>query len=247
MKPFIKIFHYALISFLFLFLPVYIYLGEAQTSSILTINTPGEGSTVTSPLALTTEIQPADIQLVRVNLFDPNGTLLARHLLPPEYVDEQVTGLTFSIYFDIPQEESPALLTVDVLDSTFQTQQTRSVLLTLLSTGEANILSKSAEENWLTINSIETIEDANGNQIHITGRLTPITDRPVHFELTTGTGRVIGSKQLAVQNAGIATNFAISIPYPAVTPISRLVVRQTITPYQTNIILDRYSLSGYLP
>ena len=183
-----------------------------------------------------------DIQLVRVTLFDPNGTLLARQLLTSDQIDEQFTGLTFSIVFDIPQVESPALLTVDTLDSNFQTQQTRSVLLSLMSNGEANLLPKDDVEDWVTILSIEAIEDSNGNQIQITGSLIPITDKPVHFELTTETGLVIGSKQLAVQNPGITTNYSISIPYQAVTSDSRLVVRQKIDPYKVNIILDSFML-----
>ncbi len=247
MKTNIHIFRVTIIFFLFLFLHLFTRPAKANTYTGFYITTPANGSSVTSPILINVDAQPTDNQLVRVNLFDPNGTLLARQLLTSDQIDEQFTGLTFSIVFDIPQVESPALLTVDTLDSNFQTQQTRSVLLSLMSNGEANLLPKDDEENWLIINSIETIEQANGNQIYITGSLIPITDKPVHFELTTVTGRTIGSRQLSVQNPGITTGFTILIPFESSDEPAHLVVRQTITPYRTNLILDRFLLNEHLP
>ncbi len=238
---------FTLILCLIFFLGPSVCFGESLTPSQLTIKFPGENSIITSPLTLTAEIPSNDVQLVRVNLFDPNGTLLARQLLIPNYTDEKLAESNYSIAFDISQEESPALLTVDVLDSSFQTQQTRSVLITLLSTGEENLVPKTDKEDWVTILSIEAIENSNGKQIQITGSLTPITDRPVHFELATETGRIIGSRQLAVQNAGISTSFTVFIPIEDGNDPAGLVVRQSITPYQTNVILDSYSLHEYLP
>jgi hypothetical protein len=231
----------------FLFLLFFISPVNSQSINQLSIISPGSGSSVTSPIALVVDINSRDIQLIRVSLIDENGMLLARQLLPPENRRLSLNEVTYSIAFDIPQAESPALLTVDVLDNNFQTQQTRSIMLILLSSGEAKILPNSYVENWVTIDAAEIIEETNGKQIRITGSLIPITDKPLHFELITVTGRVIGSRQLAVQYPGISTSFTIFIPIQGGDDPARLVLRQTISPYQTNVILDSYSLNEYHP
>jgi hypothetical protein len=216
-------------------------LVESSSPFAISIISPGENSTVVSPIDLVITIQPADIHLIRISLITPDNTLLARQLLRLDSLEEDYQVFNSSIAFEIPAEQSQALLSVEMLDTAFRPISVRSSKLILQSSGIATILPPAIERSWLTLTAIIPLESTNGGQITVQGSLTPLTAKPVHFELFSDTGRLIGAKQLAVQSVGDPFDFIITIPITQMPADGvSLVVRQTIDLYLTNIILDRF-------
>lgn len=177
---------------------------------------------------------------MRITLVDRNNTLLTRQLLRMDTPADDNATIQFTTWlpFEIPTNSTRALLTFATTDSHHQTIALRSVQLTLLTDGKAHITTTS-QSSWLTITAPTPMETISGGNLVVEGTITPITQKPIIFELTTEKGAVIGSKQLAVEEPGNAQSFKIPLTYTTtITRTVRLVIRQTIDPYAANVILD---------
>ena len=214
--------------------------GKASTPALINILSPGDGSAVTSPIKLTAEIQPGEDGLVRVSLVDRQNIVLARQLIQTDKNNHSPFKFSTHLPFEITTESSPALLTLTLQDEFHRPLSLRSVLLTLQSDGSAKISGPNKNPSWLEIDQPVAHESLSGGNFRVEGRVTPLTQKPVIFELITDTGGVIGSSQLAVQEPDVTIEFSIQLSYAFITKTRdvRMVVRQTADPYATDVILD---------
>jgi len=221
--------------------------GSALESPPLTILSPGEDSEVTSPISLSAEVQPNPGGLIRIALVNRQGQEISRKLLRVDG-ENGLKGTTFTteLPFEIPTEQSKALLTLAILDETYQTTTIRSVEVLLKSDGNPNIQPQTSSEPWLKLHYPQPSETIEGGTLLIVGSVTPQSENPIIIELVTGENRVVGSAQLAVESPIQSKPFEITLKYNIETPTAkaRLVVRQMLNPYGTTTNLD--SLLIYL-
>lgn len=215
--------------------------GLAQSSSSIVILTPGDGSEVSAPISVTAELYPGADDLVRVTLIDQKDTLLVRQLLRVDSEDDNTPiQFTTSLAYEIPTEDTTALLTIATQDDYHRPQALRSVTLTLRTDGQAVIQSQTSDSSWLTVTEPVALDILGGGQITVRGTVTPVNTNPVRFELINDNGITIGSAQLLVLEAGETVDFDVSLSYAYVTTITdvRLVIRQTSDEFASNVILD---------
>jgi len=222
-------------------------VGWASQSPPLAILSPGDGSVVTSPIMLTAEFQPEVKGMLRLALVDRSGHEIARKLLDVDTTNPLKTAhFVTELPFEIPTDEGIGLLTLTTLDSSHRPVALRSVTLNLQSGGETRLQPQTPTGFWLTVTRPQPLETIQGRNFLVEGIVTPQTANPILFELITDRNRVIGSSQLAVENPGQTLNFSLRLYYDFVdtSTIARLVVRQTLEPYDVPAILD--SLLIYL-
>ncbi len=211
----------------------------------MTIRSPGNGSTVTSPISVSAEMTPGADGLVRLTLTDQSNNTLSRQLLRIESDKDTPIPFTTELPFELPGPDVDALLTLSTQDIYHRPLALRSVLLTLTASGATQINPPQYADPWLEITYPEPLDILTGGRFTIQGTITPLTDNPVIFELITDTGGVIGTAQLAVTQVGETISFEQPMSYGFITTIRdvRLVVRQTLDGYGTNVILDSLLLA----
>jgi hypothetical protein len=218
--------------------------GLALSSPALEIQSPLDGSVVSAPIPVIAEIYPGGNGLIRVTLMDQNQSLLARQLLRLDSYNSAQVQFSTWLAFEIPRETTQAVLTLAIQDGYHRPLAQRAVFLTLMSDDasddEGMIQPFSTHLPWLTVSSPKPQEMISGGQILVKGNLTPVTQKPIMFELMRVNGSVIGSLQLAVENPGQPIDFEVLLSYPKITEITdiRLVIRQTADPYAVNVVLD---------
>lgn len=214
--------------------------GEAQPLQSITILSPGENSAVTSPIHINAMVQPGEDGLVRLTLVDNNQNILARQLLRVNGKSDSAIEFKADLAFEIPTESSPAVLMIATQDHLHRPHSTRSVGLTLLSSGEDDIQPQSEQPPWLRITRPLPGALISDTTIVIEGTVTPKNSKPIIFELVRESGGVMISKQLGVDQPGVPKNFSVSLTYLPNTNVEdiRLVIRQTAQDLGVNVILD---------
>jgi len=230
-----------------LFLLVFVLIGlrsplrvDAVRNESLKLISPGEGSSVTSPIKISARFQSQPQDLIRVKLVDRSGSVISRQLFSVNASGDAVQDFASSLAFEIPREIVDGLLTIAILDSDNRLVALRSATLKLQSVGENRINLQSSNSDWLTIVKPQPGERLQGGKVVVEGTVTPIVERPVSFELITDGGGQIGWKQLVVENVGEPIEFSITLTYAYIYQERdvRLVIRQTDSFYGENIILD---------
>ena len=216
--------------------------GSALASPSISILTPGDGSIVASPISISAEFKPGVSDMIRVTLIDQKYNQLARKLLRVNSGEADTPILfTTDLAFEIPTETTPALLTIATQDSYHRPQSLRSVTLTLGTNGQTTINPQVSSDPWLIIDEPVPLDILGGGQITVSGKIIPVNENPVRFELIKENGTTIGTAQLLVENPGEPSEFEITLSYAFVTTITdvRLVVRQpSVEFYGSNAILD---------
>jgi len=214
--------------------------GKALPPAEIVIHVPGTESKVTSPIDIMASVTPGADDLIRISLIDQNRNLLARKLirLDPEQI--AASQLSTQLVFEIPTERTEALLTLATKDAYNRPLSLRAIPLELNSMDEGVVEAQSFHEPWLVIETPQPLSTHCGGILTINGKITPITTKPVIFELITDTNGLIGSKQLVVSTVGEEVSFEIAMTYGFIntTRDVRLVIRQTIDPFSMDGILD---------
>jgi len=219
--------------------------GSASPAPLISILSPGGSSFLTSPISLSAEITPEPQGMVRVTLTSRNGDLLARQLMRLDGSSISPIVCNTEIPFEIPSYQTEALLTLAIQDEDFRTVAIRSVLVTLVSTGEPTLHPPVSKDPWLDITHPQSGEEVSGGELEISGSVTPISNRPISFELVSDSGRVIGSSQLSVITPDEELDFEVTLYYSYIkeTTNVRFVIRQNFYPYDEAAILDSVILS----
>jgi len=238
--------HIGLIIFLFLAVGLFPPTqGSASPAPLISILSPGDSSFLTSPISLSAEIIPDSQSMIRVTLTSRNGDLLARQLMRLDGSSISPIVCNTDIPFEIPSDQTEALLTLAIQDEDFRTVAVRSVLMTLVSTGEPTLNPPASNEPWSSITQPQAGEEVSGGELLVTGSVTPISNRPITFELISDSSRVIGSSQLSVLTPDEELDFEVTLYYSYIkeTTNVRLVIRQNFYPYDEAAILDSVILS----
>jgi len=218
---------------------------SAAPAPSMTILSPGEGSTVNSPLTVSAILKPGADGLIRITLMDKSGRTLSRQLLRIDAPEGEEINLDSQLLFEIPNPGLEGLLALATQDEFHRPLAERSVLVKLDDSGTVQLEPNSASGQWLDITSPKTNAALSGGQFTIQGTLTPVTDQPVYFELITDSGGQIGSAQLAVDQPGKTIAFEITLSYGFISTVRdvRLVIRQSMEDYAANVILDSLPLT----
>ena len=219
-------------------------VGEAASAPLITIHSPGDGSLVTAPILLAADLQPGEDGLARVTLLTRENILLARQLIYLKDKSAEDNEFITHLNFEIPTASTEALLILETQDAFHRPLSLRSVLLTLQSEGEAAVHPNKPPKDWLTILSPQPNADFSGGELLVSGTVSPLTESPLLFELITENGGVIGSSQLAVAGKGSPFDFEFEMTYAFISSERdvRFVVRQSVDPYGTTVILDSLPL-----
>ncbi len=214
--------------------------GTAQPAPAIALLEPGEGSEVTSPIGITAQIYPGGDRLVRITLIDQQNNVLSRKLLRINSFEDTPLQFQTDLSFGIPKENSPALLTLAIQDEYHRSQSLRSVTLTLQSAGQAAIQSSISENDWLTITQPIPMQVISGGSFLVSGRISPLNNNPVMFELMTESGNIVGTSQLDIPTPGGTFDFEIILSYDFITRERdvRMVIRQRSDTFAADAILD---------
>lgn len=220
--------------------------GRALSFPSMSILSPGDGSVVSPPIYLKATLNGTQPSLIRVTLIDRSGNLLARQLLRSDSATMDLSLFETSLAYEIASENMPVLLTLTSLDSANRPIAARSVSLVLITDGESDIHDPAMVEPWITLSEPGAGSTIRGGKMVVKGTVTPMTDKPIIFELVTNSGGVVGSSQLAVSRAGETVDFTINLTYAFITSLrnARLVIRQTMDPFGVNANVE--SLPLYL-
>ena len=217
----------------------------AAPSPSIAILSPREGSIVASPIPVSAVLKPGADGLIRITLTDEYNRTLSRQLLRVDAAEGEEITLDSQILFEIPYPGLEGLLTLATQDEYHRPLAQRSVLVFLDESGEVQVQPNPISGQWLDITYPQENASLSGGQFTVQGTLTPMTDRPVYFELITDSGGQIGSAQLAVDQPGETIAFEITLSYGFITTARdvRLVIRQSMVDYAANVILDSLPLT----
>lgn len=207
---------------------------------VLILTSPGDDSLVTSPIEVSAELRLPENYLIRVSLTDRSGNVISRQLLRLDTSENTLSNFSTDLPFEITRDTSEGLLSITLLDVYNRPVALRSATITLLSSGEPRIEPPSQDSGWLTITEPQPGEEFSGGEVRVNGTVTPLVERPIFFELNTGSGGQIGTRQLPVITAGETFSFDVSIPFGFITERRdvRLIIRQSETKFGQDIILD---------
>ena len=220
--------------------------GTADTTPSIAQLIPGEGSRLTSPIAVSAEVQPDAGGLVRIELLDKKGIAISRQLLHiPGSIKKNPQPFTSELPFEIHTEETNGLLIFSILDPFLRPVALRSARVTLLSRGEPQIQPLAGGDPWINLTEPEPMDSYAGGQVPVKGTVTPLTENPLFLELIADDGRVIGTAQVRVQAAGQNFDFETVLYYYYIQSLTdaRLVVRQMDNTFNTTAILDSLLIS----
>jgi len=214
--------------------------GTAQPTPDITLIEPGETSEVISPIVIRAQINPGGDSLVRITLINQANNLLSRKLLRIPSTDDAPLQFQTDLSFEIPRESILALLTLATQDEYHRPQSLRSVVLALKSTGGATVQASKSENAWLTITQPAPKQVISGGAFLVSGRITPLNDNPVVFELMTESGSIVGTSQLDVPTPSETFDFEITLSYDFITSERdvRLIIRQRSDMFTSDAILD---------
>lgn len=220
-------------------------IGRAQPIPMITLLTPTEESTVVSPIEISAEINLGDASLVRIALTNGQNDVISRQIHRVSALGDETLTYTGSLAYEIPNDSATARLSLMLIDSLNRPLCLRSAELTLMSNGSAAFQTLTPESPWLVITSPEPDELISGGEIRVAGQVTPLTANPVFFDLYSNSGRILMTRQLAVERPGNEIDFSIIIPYAVSVEQADalLVISQPASSNNEKIILDSLSLS----
>jgi hypothetical protein len=215
--------------------PAYIYApdeGEpVYPLATLRILSPGDGSSLVSPIRPELSILLGADSTIEVELLNSNGELLVKKLLRyPEVDTSERILIQPEMDFEVPGNEQTGRLVVKSQDTFGRLIALASCDLVLLSTGES-----SPEVAHLPYDSFLLIEPLageviQGGVVQVSGYARPVGSSMIVIELVDENGIVVSTRVLSLSSGagGAPVEFSTTLPYQVerVTPV-RLILRQT--------------------
>jgi hypothetical protein len=211
---------------------------------MITLITPAEGSTVVSPIEISAEMNLGDASLLWVALTNGQNDVISRQLHRVFASADELFAYTGSLPYEIPNEHAPARLSLMLIDDEGRPLCLRSVSLTLQTNGVADFQNSTPESPWLVITSPEPGAVISGGEVLVIGQVTPLTGNSVFIDLYSDSGRILMTRQLAVDQTGKKVDFSINIPYTVAVEQADalLVISQSTSLNSEKIILDSLPL-----
>ena len=215
--------------------PAYIYLPDevvpAYPLALLRILSPGDGSSVISPIRPEISIILGAGNLVEVELLNSSGELLVKKLLQyPEVKNGERILIQPELDFEIINNGEIGRLVVKTQDDNGRAIALASCDLKLLSEGKPILVSASPPyESFLLTEPLAGDVILNG-VVQVSGYIRPVGSSMIVIELVGQNGEVISNRVLKLDNdpGGAPVEFSTTLPYlvERETPV-RLILRQT--------------------
>lgn len=197
----------------------------------------GDLSRVTSPLLISAYLSSHTGKTVRTELYGEDGRLLVRELRTFATIPWSFANHSVELEFEIsaPAEVGRVLLVVE--DEYGRVMAANSVNVLLLSVGSTELNPPTALMEAIVIQQPARRSLIQGGMVLVSGLARTDTDRPLHVELITEDGRLVGQRLFSVDRPSDGSHglFAVEVPYNVTetTPV-RLVVYEdgeSMSPY----------------
>jgi hypothetical protein len=215
--------------------PAYIYApdeGEpVYPLATLRILSPGDGSSLVSPLRPELSILLGVGSTIEVELLNSSGELLVKKLLSyPEVDTSERILIQPEMDFEVAGNEQTGRLVVKSRDDFGRLIALASCDLILLSTGESSPeVAQLPYESFLLIEP-KSGEVIQGGVVQVSGYARPVGTSMIVIELVDESGGVVSTRVLSLSSdaGGAPVEFSTTLPYlvERETPV-RLILRQT--------------------
>ena len=213
---------------------------EPITPKTIFIHNPSTGSSLLSPISLQAEVICSSANYIVIELIDSNDHLLYRKLIKPDCEITPILNLTESIYFNTNKSDSPARLTVMLLDESSKFVAISSVDISLSKEKSVILPGVVNQIDFLILNPKEG-SLSQGETLKVSGWVHPANDSPVIIELTLKSGKIIGSRQFLIDSDHLNGYqfFEIEVPYliPGIQTV-KLTMRQMGEKILGNVSLE---------
>lgn len=181
----------------------------------LQIQSPGQGSIVTSPFTLTASIITGLEALVHVELLGEDGRLLLRDVQTYQSAEEGGIELSSEISYGTNSDSESGRLQISLHDENGMLVDLTSVDLILLSNGEQDLHEPPDQFENIVIDSPRENTLIQGGMMRVSGLVRPRSNQPLMIELLTSDGRIVGTRQVAVvpSPGSMYASFEIDVPY----------------------------------
>lgn len=179
------------------------------------ITYPGPGSLVSSPFLLRAVTRILPKSTVRIELLGEDGRLLMREVRA--YYPERQSSLILGaeINFEISPVAEVGQLQVSLLDEYNRYVALSSIEIILLSIGEALINPQGDTLEDIVIQSPRENSLIQGGVLRVSGLARLRSQQPLLIELQSSDGKIVGSRQVAVDDVPGSSfgSFLIDVPY----------------------------------
>jgi hypothetical protein len=181
---------------------------------------PGPLSRVTSPFLLRAYLLPGESGRAQIELLGEDGRVLMREIKiygsPP---GARVT-MGMEVSFEITAAAELGRIQISTADENGRTSALASTDIILLSVGEADYNPAGDNYEAITIQQPDPNALIQGGTMRVSGLARPRSERPLMIELHTEEGKIVGTRQVAVESSGAGQygNFAIDVPYNISAP-----------------------------
>lgn len=188
---------------------------------------PGPLSRVTSPFLLRAYFLPGESGRVQIELLGEDGRILMREIKIYNSPPAARVAMSTEISYEITAAAELGRIQIGTVDENGRTSALASVDIILLSIGDAE--DNPAGDNFEAIVIQQPDPNAliQGGTMRVSGLARPRSEGPLMIELHTNEGKIVGTRQVAVESseAGQYGNFAIDVPYniSAPTPVRLMV------------------------
>lgn len=181
---------------------------------------PGPFSRIISPLLLKAYLLPGENGRVQVELLGEDGRVLMREVRTYNSPPGARVTMGAEISYEITAVAETGRIQISTVDGEGRTSALASVDVILLSVGESDL--NPAGDNFEAIVIQQPASNAliQGGTMRVAGLARPRSEKPLMIELHTNEGKIVGTRQVAVDvsDAGKYGSFAIDVPYNISAP-----------------------------
>jgi len=191
------------------------------------IISPGPLSKVTSPFLMKAFLVPGATGVVKMELLGEDGRLLMREIRVYDIPAGVQVTVGLEMKFEISAVAETGRVQVSVEDEYKRTVALSSVDVVLMSLGEADLNPPGDLLEDIVIQEPAPNALIQGGTMRVSGLARKRTQQPLMIELQTSDGKIVGTRQVAVNGSsdGHHGTFMIDVPYMINTPTkARLVV-----------------------
>jgi hypothetical protein len=179
------------------------------------ILSPGPASRVTSPFLLRSSVLLGPSGVVRLELLGEDGRLLMREVQRYGAAAGKQMGLGVEIHYEIEAAAEAGRLQIGVEDEQGRLMAQSSVDLILLSLGDADLTLPADQLEDIYLDAPRSNALVQGGQVRVSGLARIRSDQPLLIEFQTEDGRIVGTRQVAVEAVPGSTHgtFMTDVPY----------------------------------
>lgn len=178
------------------------------------IFTPGDGSQVTPPIILETNLSaPETARLLRLELYSKEGMLLVRKVIDWQVIKQSSGDYQDQIDFGIAADSLEGWLILRIEDHPDSPLAVNSTRLTLLSEGDPLIYQLGWQTKWIDIQRPGIMAEVEGGILEVSGLTRLEADKPLKIQIVDPQGRVIGQRLAGISKMGEFSPFSVEVPY----------------------------------